>query len=113
MVGGKVIEVASHPERLDVLFVNVADKPYSKVETCGVFVERNETSERIRVGDSLWWQSEVCYWTPKERLPDYESRHGDMIDMFGGVDYDIKIPKKSYSGVTNPWHKKPEKVEAE
>jgi hypothetical protein len=112
MVGGTVVEVASHPERLDVLFVNVADKPYSKVETCGVFVERNQVSERIRVGDSLWWHCGLCncYWTPKENLAEYAGRVSEMCD---GVDRDIPIAKKSYSGVTNPWHKKPEKVEAE
>lgn len=110
MVGGEVVEVASHPERLDVLFVNVVEKPYSNVRTCGVFVERNQVSERIRVGDSLWWQCGICYWTPKENKEKYAGRTDEML---GGTDYDIKIPKKSYSGVSNPWHKKPERVEAE
>ena len=110
MVGGTVVEVASHPERLDVLFVNVVEKPYSNVQSCGVFVERNQMSERIRVGDSLWWQSETCYWTPKENKEMYAGRT-DVMRC--GIDRDIKIPKKSFSGVPNPWHVAPDRVEAE
>lgn len=89
MIGGKVIEVCEIPYRLDVLFVNVADRPYSKIETCGVLVEKNIKSLQIEIGDSLWWQCGFCYWTPQNSERKKEN-----------VDFDIKIPKRSGSGVT-------------
>lgn len=89
MIGGKVIEVCNVPNRPDVLFVNVADRPYSKIETCGVLAENNETSRKIQIGDSLWWQCGFCYWTP-------QGTRGEKK----GIDYDIAIPKRSGSGVT-------------
>lgn len=94
MVGGKVIEVCNVPDRPDVLFVNVANRPYSKVETCGVLVENNENSRKIEIGDSLWWQGGFCMWTP-------QANAGGIDDGIGcGESYDIKIPKRSGSGVT-------------
>jgi len=84
MIGGMVIECCEVPGRPDVLFVNVADRPYSKLETCGVLVEKNENSLKIQIGDSLWWQSGSCYWTPWQSMNQR----------------DIAIPKRSYSGVT-------------
>lgn len=88
MVGGKVLEVCEVPNRPDVLFIEVVDRPYSKLEKCGVLIENNETSQRIQIGDSMWWQSGWCYWTP-------QGSEGKC-----GIDYDIKIPKRSGSGVT-------------
>ena len=89
MIGGKVIEVCEIPYHLDVLFVNVADRPYGKIETCGVLVEKNVKSLQIEIGDSLWWQCGYCYWTPQNSKRKKEN-----------VDFDIKIPKRSGSGVT-------------
>ena len=83
MVGGTVLEVCDVPNRPDVLFVNVGDKPYTKLETCGVLVENNHNAREIQLGDSLWWQGEFCYWTPQDK-----STH------------DVPIAKRSYSGVT-------------
>lgn len=89
MIGGRVIEICNVPNRPDVLFVNVADRPYSKIETCGVLVENNETSRKIEIGDAMWWQCGYCYWTPQGTC-------GGKT----GIDYDIAIPKRSGSGVT-------------
>lgn len=83
MIGGTVLEVCNVPNRPEVIFVNVGDRPYSFLETCGVLVENNEKSQGIEIGDSLWWQSGHCYWTPMDRR-----------------ESDIKIKKVGYSGVT-------------
>ena len=94
MIGGKVVEVCNVPNRHDVLFVEVADRPYSRVERLGVLVENNSISARIEIGDSIWWQGEFCYWTPQwldgEKFRDVDT----------SLCRDIKIPKRSYSGVT-------------
>lgn len=92
MVGGKVIEVCNVPGRNGVLFVNCADRPYKKIETCAILVEDNETSQKIQVGDSLWWQGWWAMWTPQASVSKDNAKCG--------VDYDIRIPKVSGSGIT-------------
>lgn len=90
MVGGIVIEVAEVRGRSDVLFVDCRDT--RSRDTCAVYLEKNETSDKIQVGDSIWWQDRVAMWTPSgsERLQ-------------GGVDCDIRIPRVGYSGVVHPF----------
>lgn len=97
MVGGVVIEVCDDPECSGLLYVNVADRPYSKLEECAIYVARNEHSERIEIGDRIWWQGSVAMWTPAEHAKD--GTHGKRC----GVDYDIQIPRHGYSGVSHPW----------
>lgn len=99
MVGGKVIGV-THLE--GKTHVHVADCPHypkhavaecPRPDTCCVYTDaiKVDGGERvtINVGDSFWWQSGVCYWTPKE------NRYRD--DARCGVDYDIRLKKIGYS----------------
>ena len=91
MVGGVVIEVADVPGRPDVLFVDTRDKN----DTCAVMVEKDANSERIQIGDALWWQSGWCMWTP-------QALRKKQKGMKCGKDFDIKIKKIGYSGVSHP-----------
>lgn len=34
---------------------------------CAVYVQRSPASRSISEGDSLWWQGQSAYWTPKNR----------------------------------------------
>lgn len=101
MVGGIVIEVAEVAGKPDVLFVNVAERnpPSGRAhspETCAIYVEKNATSDLIAYGDSLWWQGSDALWTPKANCkPDGSGQRG-------GVDYDIRIPRRGYSGIEHP-----------
>ena len=100
MVGGQVIEVCDHPEDRNRIYVNVADRPYKRLKECAIYVERNEDSERIQIGDSLWWQGRSAFWTPQDnRVSDEEA---DGRGFRCGVDYDIQIPRVGYSGVNYP-----------
>ena len=36
--------------------------------TCAVHVERNALSERISIGDQVWWQSGRVFWTDSEEV---------------------------------------------
>ena len=83
MIGGTVTEICNVPGRPEVLFVEVAERPYSKVEKCGVLCENNEHSQKIQIGDSFWWQSGLCHWTPQDQSVS-----------------DFPIRKIGYSGVT-------------
>lgn len=98
MIGGVVIEVACVPGRDDVLFVDCAERQNrkAKVQTCAILVERNVSSEKIQVGDSLWWQGQWAMWTPQE------NRGKPDGDVKCGVDFDVRIPRVGYSGVKHP-----------
>ncbi len=93
MVGGKVIEVAEIAGRPEVIYVDCRDHN----DTCAVLVERNANSERIEIGDSLWWQCGNAYWTPLAN----KGKPGNKC----GRDFDIKIPKIGYSGSLHPSRK--------
>lgn len=95
MVGGKVIEVI----QLDgETWVDVRDV-HDERHTCAIYVERSTNSERIGIGDSLWWQGPWAMWTPKANHSD--SWQGPEPRKCG-VDYDIQIERIGFSGVRRP-----------
>ena len=79
MVGGRVIEVVWEQDRI---FVDTRDA--HNRDTCAIWVERNSTSEKIDLGDLVWWHGRVAMWTPLGGSPKGK---------------DIKIPKLGASGV--------------
>jgi hypothetical protein len=68
MVGGKVIESCEVRGRNEVLWLNCADfrEGRKRPDVCSVLVERTTDSEQIEIGDRVWWQSGVIYWTPQD-----------------------------------------------
>ena len=97
MVGGTVIEVVDLATKV---YLNCADRPYSKIEECAIYVEKNAQSEQIEIGDAVWWQGGYAMWTPKGNRVS-----GEVAEKRGlkcGKDYDIKIPRRGYSGVNHP-----------
>lgn len=75
MVGGKVVQVYQFDDKQ---WVNVTDDG----EYCAVIVSRYHA---IRLGDKLWWQGNICYWT---------SKSGAVVEE--------KVDKLSASGVPHP-----------
>lgn len=62
-VGGKVVEIIVLPNKV---WVDTKERPeYSG--TCAIYVERTAESLCIEVGDSLWWQGDSAFWTPRRR----------------------------------------------
>ncbi len=99
MVGGKVIESVVLPDKV---WVDVRDTNHPK-DTCAIYVERNEDSEAISIGDSLWWQGGCSYWTPKENdVAECGHREHVTCSAVAHVDYNIQIPRLSSSGVSRP-----------
>lgn len=112
MVGGTVIEVADDPARPNVIYVNCADKPRGRriADTCAINVERNADSERIEVGDSVWWQGRWAMWTPQANR--VSSEESERRGLKCGKDFDIQIPRVGYSGVKHPSRRQPEETDA-
>ncbi len=90
MIGGIVLEVITLEDRI---WVNCVDENEKSNEKCAIYVRRNETSERVRPADSIWWQGGKAMWTP----------YG--TDVKAGkctVDFDIHLTKLGCSGAERP-----------
>lgn len=79
MVGGRIIETRTITAGR--VWVNCRDKR----DECAIYV--NPLGHKLKVGDSLWWQSGCAYWTPKPAR--------------GGMS-DVRLLKLGYSGVSKP-----------
>ena len=90
MVGGTVVEICEFEGKY---WVNVRDNR----DECAIFVEKNEDSDKVEIGDGLWWQGRDAFWTPQD------FKGASEKGMSGGVHYDIKIPRIGYSGVPHPY----------
>lgn len=100
MIGGTVIEVVDLATKI---YINCIDRPKgrSKGDQCAVYVERTPNSEKIEIGDAIWWQGGLVMWTPSCNL---ESGGRKQKDLICGIDYDIQIPRRGYSGVSHPFN---------
>lgn len=99
MVGGTVIEVVHLADRV---YINCADFPKDrkKADQCAIYVVRNEVSEKIEIGDAVWWQERLAYWTPiTNRCSDEEAERKGLRQ---GIDWDIEILRIGFSGVRHP-----------
>lgn len=97
MVGGMVITTIEDGNRI---YVNCQERVARRQpETCAIYVVRNSDSEQIRPGDSVWWQGKWAMWTPRKNMVSTNCyKHAAKC----GVDFDIQIPRASYSGVKSP-----------
>lgn len=91
MVGGIVTETVWLADRIWIGCVDADENRHGK---CAIYVERNQQSEKIKPGDSVWWQGGFAMWTPL----DNKGKTGNK----SGVDYDIRIPRIGSSGVSRP-----------
>lgn len=98
MVGGIVIGVS---RQVGKTHVHVADCPHypkhprgecHRPDTCCMYTDEKDatgTPVQVQVGDSFWWQSGSCYWTPAAN----RGRPGNRCD----IDFDIRLAKLGYS----------------
>lgn len=77
-VGGKVI---NHKIFDESVYIDTDDDGCK----CAIYVERDANSEKVSIGDIVWWQGERAFWTTKDRKTEVETvltRRG-----FSGVPY--------------------------
>jgi hypothetical protein len=67
---------------------------------CAIYVERNNKSEAIKPGDSVWWQGGFAMWTPFENRTNGKQNGISILKC--GVDYDVRIKRIGFSGVARP-----------
>lgn len=98
MVGGWVAGVTDDGTRVHVHVNDCSHYPkHERMQcpspnSCCVYTDavsiKNGKKVTIRPGDSFWWQSGLCMWTPKGI-----TSGGNKC----GVDYDIQLTKLGYS----------------
>lgn len=85
MVGGKVVEIIQDvKDRPDVIWVNTEDDLYG--DTCAIYIEKDESSLDIKLGDIIWWRGPYAMWTPQSPSSVYEE----------------KLRRVGFSGVSRP-----------
>lgn len=89
MAQALVVEIVDVPEK-ERMWINTR----SRFDECAVYVIRNAKARSISEGDALWWSGRDALWTPAFN---FGKRGGKT-----GKDYDIKIPRIGYSGVSKP-----------
>lgn len=94
MTGGTVIEVADVKGRPGVLFIDVS----LDNETSGLFVAKNAKSQRIEIGDEIWWKGNTVYWTPAESHKGKKKKK----QLKEGIEFDIAIPRVGKTDVCYP-----------
>lgn len=76
MVGGLVIQIAEVVwDGSPRLFLNCQEQVWSSKEdrrvstkqTCGIFVEPDDHTPYVELGDMVWWQGGTAFWTPRDR----------------------------------------------
>lgn len=76
MVGGLVIEIAEVMwDGGRRVYLNCREQVWSSKErrkvptknTCAIFVEMDERAPYVELGDMVWWQGGIAFWTPRDR----------------------------------------------
>jgi len=99
MVGGTVVETIILEDRV---WVNTVDNDETRNTQCAIYVQKNEKALRISPGDSVWWQGGSAMWTPYLNRGAVRKQRGETKEQRGGIDYDIRIPRIGFSGVSRP-----------
>ena len=97
MIGGTVIKVKELPDKI---WVNCEED--CSTSQCAIYVEKNAKSKLIEPGDSVWWQGIYAMWTPYCNCGNDPAKPGFVEGRKAGKDYDIKIPRIGFSGVSEP-----------
>lgn len=95
MVGGKVIETIALKDRV---WINCRDRN----DTCAIYVRKTAKARAVSEGDTVWWQGGWALWTPacnKKKTCNHTHHYSCSR---AGVDYDIKLERIGFSGVSRP-----------
>ena len=63
MVGGTIIEVKREKDKVRLWVVG--SRPVEQYDELAIYVDA--VAPECAVGDALWWQGSLAFWTPKDR----------------------------------------------
>lgn len=80
----------------DKVWINTKEKEYHHTE-CAIYVEDSPEARCVSKGDTVWWQSDKAYWTPKDS-------NGKPIERKDGKCNvaNIVLKRRGFSGVKRP-----------
>lgn len=90
--GGIVIETIAVKNRI---WINTKEKEYYRTE-CAIYVEDTPEARCVSKGDTVWWQGDKAYWTPKDK-------NGNPIERKDGKYVaNVVLKRIGFSGVKRP-----------
>lgn len=80
----------------DKVWINTVEKDHPNCY-CAIYVEISPAARCVSPGDTVWWQSDNAYWTPKDR-------QGNTIERIDGKCNvaNVILKRRGFSGVKRP-----------
>lgn len=91
-VGGTVIETIILPDKV---WIDTKEKPHYN-STCAIYVENTPEARCVAVGDTVWWQGNQAFWTPKANGNPIERKDGKCNVA------NVVLKRRGFSGVSRP-----------
>lgn len=107
MVGGRVIQIAevkwdgSHRLFLDCreqVWSSEKQRQVPTKQTCAIFVEPDERTAYVEIGDMVWWQGGTAFWTPRDRSDEVQMALALALGITDPVE--VHLRKIGSSGVS-------------
>ncbi len=95
-VGGIVVNVIDSEDKI---WVNTREREYSGDEGTAIYIKKPDIENfKIRIGDSLWWQGGIAFWTVRgaQESKDIEIKLERLGYSHG--EYDDCAPKQHLAG---------------
>ncbi len=98
-VGGTVVEtivVTAHGKKPTTVWIDTREKPHY-LSTTAIYVEDSPEARCVDVGDTVWWQGNVAYWTPKDKRGEPIERADKKLNVAN-----VPLKRRGFSGVSRP-----------
>lgn len=92
--GGIVVETIICPNGR--VWINTKEKEYYRSE-CAIYVKDSPQARCVAVGDSVWWQGNQAFWTPKDKCGKPIERKDGKCNVANVV-----LERIGFSGVKRP-----------
>ncbi len=90
--GGIVVEIIV---LTDKVWINTKEKEHYRSD-CAIYVKRTAQAECVAVGDTVRWQGNTAFWTPKSKDLPIERADGKCNVA------NVELERIGFSGVARP-----------
>lgn len=93
-VGGTVIETIVTPNGR--VWINTKEKPHYHSD-CAIYVKDSAEARCVAIGDTVWWQCNRAFWTPKTKSGNPIERKDGKCNVAN-----VELERIGFSGVSRP-----------